>query len=167
MNFFDNAETYNNGVAEQLIRFDSVLGEEGDADERVPEHSPGDCRPALRATEPPATEHRPVEEDRGRHRAHEEAGCQQQVGSTSLDREPDRGEQSYEQPGERRGGRQDEPQLRLVVLRTQAGIRDEERQAGAEQGREEDLPPQPRLERAAAAVHIHLVGRSSAADKRQ
>ena len=102
--------------------------------------------------------------DRGE-RSDEEAAGEQEVEPAALDGEAHGGKHCHEQPGERHRRLEDEPQLRQVPARLEGGIGEKERQAGAEEAREEDFAQEPGLILVSPFLHFPLVGRTAAADK--
>ena len=95
----------------------------------------------------------------------EEAAGEQEVEPAALDGEAHGGKHCHEQPGERHRRLEDEPQLRQVPARLEGGIGEKERQAGAEEAREEDFAQEPGLILVSPFLHFPLVGRTAAADK--
>ena len=116
----------------------AVTGATAGADERrrrdqarAQDSSERSC-PGLRGLERAPAQDRDDREGHQRERPDEEACCEEQIGAQPVDGEPTGGENRHEEPGKRHRGLQHEQERGRVVLRSQDGMRDKERQAGAE-----------------------------------
>src|SRR5579872_4615575 len=134
-------------------------------DQREAEHAAEQRGPALRGADLLAAELRADREHEGGERRDEEPAREQEVDAPALDREADGREQRHEQAREPHGRLEDEPELREVPLGLEAGVREEEREARAEEPGQQDLAQEPGLVLVAILLHLPLVGRTIRADK--
>src|SRR5581483_99865 len=142
----------------------SPVRERRDRDEPGADHAADERGPFLRRAAVRAAELRADAEAGRREGDDEESAREQEVDAAALGREASGCEDRYEEAGERHGRLEHEPELGQVEPCPHARMREEERQNGAEEPREERLAQEPGLE-VALFFHLPLVGRTVAADK--
>ena len=151
----EEPEGYHDGVSERS-RSRAAADERRGRDEDPREHAPTERGPCFLSVNGVAVQRRHDRERERRHRRDEETGAEQEIEPSTLDGVAHAREHGDDSRREGSDRLQDQPEIREVDLRLEVGIRDKQRQRGAEKADEQDLSCQPRLEIVPVVLpHVH------------